>query len=92
MDEMIWDYDYDSLDDFTIEIHSIQGDKNVFNVKKNTTIGDLASKYKQSNKISKSDTVRLLFKGKTLEDQRTLVDYLIKPNDILYALIRLKGC
>jgi Ubiquitin family len=75
--------------DFKIVIQLINGTKFDLYVNKTDTIMDVKKQISKKEKIP-NDSFRLIFKGKTLEDTKTLESCGVKENDVIHLVTRLK--
>ena len=76
---------------FLINIKSVNGDSNSFEVTKDMKLKDLVEKYRKINGVDSRAKVILTYQGKILKEDKKIGDCDIDPDETLHCLVRLVG-
>ncbi|BAM39859.1 ubiquitin [Theileria orientalis strain Shintoku] len=73
-----------------LTVETMQGKSIQVQVSQNETVLDVKKKLEEEQTIP-VDQQRLIYKGKLLENEKTIADYGIKDNEVLQLVLRLRG-
>ena len=79
-------------DKFEIIVKNIQSEIETFKVHKNLLIKYLIARYKKRLGLSKCTDLVMNLNGKRLDPSKTLGDYEIVSDELIFAHVRLTGC
>lgn len=74
----------------TVFVKSIAGKTRTVVVEKNATIASIKEQIQQKEGLNPEEQ-RMIFAGKNLEDNRTLMDYNIGNNQTIHLVMRVRG-
>ena len=82
----------DEEDKFEIAVKFISGETETFKVHKNLLIKYFIARYKKKLGMSKCTDLFMSLRGKKLDPFKTLGDYEIVSDELIFAHVRLTGC
>ena len=95
-DKELMDEGYDGIDDEEKCEIKIKGPGEIesFKISKNLLVKYLVARYKNRVGLCKDTRVQLIYRGKPLNESKTLGDYILNDDDYLvfHAMIRMAGC
>ena len=68
----------------------LDGKKETYNVEEKWKVDDLKQQLAESTGIYK-ESIRLVFKGSALKDEKTLAESKVKAGDTIHMIMQLKG-